>query len=224
MRAFVLCVIAAAIGMAADKKPAGPVQSGNDVVEVIGSAHVGRQAATQLLGHDPGFDLIVIDVKVVPKLDNKVNLYLDDFTLLSNKDGQRSQPLAPGQIAGRGGMVISSGGGGGRGIGIGSGPAMGGGGPIYGGIGDRPRRIGGDGDIIGGGGSTNSQASSIQTGAGEKESPLLKTLKERQLKEGETGEEVTGLMYFLFEGKHKLKDLDLIYKSKSGRVILDFER
>lgn len=211
-----LVAVLSAVG--ADKKP-GPAQSGNDVVELIAAAHVGRQESNALLGHDPGFEMIVIDVRVIPKWDNKLRVYHDDFTLLSNKDGQRSQPLAPSQIAGRGAMVVSSKSGGG----IAAGPSIGMGGPIYGGTVGRPGRLGGDGGMIGNTSQTSAQAT-IQTGAAEKENPLLGTLKSKILREGEIAEESRGLLYFIFDGKHKLKDLDLLYKSPGGKVIVDFLR
>ena len=56
----------------------------------------------------------------------------------------------------------------------------------------------------------------------EKENPLLAVLKEKVLLEKETNEPVTGLLYFILEGKHKPKDLELIYKSQGQRLILDF--
>ena len=41
----------------------------------------------------------------------------------------------------------------------------------------------------------------------------------------ETTEPVSGLLYFFLEGKHKLKQLELLYKSPVGRqMILDFEK
>ena len=48
---------------------------------------------TTLLGSDPGIDLIVIDLKVSPRGDHKINVNYDDFTLITRKDGQRSQAL-----------------------------------------------------------------------------------------------------------------------------------
>lgn len=220
MARSLLPLLTAVCVFAADKKPIEPAQSGNDAVEVIGAAHVGRQDAIKLLGHDPGFELIVIDVRVIPKLEEKLRLYLDDFTLISNKDGQRSQPLAPSQIAGKGSLVVSSAGGQG---GISTGPSFGGMGGVYGGIGGPPSRLGGDGATIGNT-SQSSATASVHTGAHEKDNPLLAVLKKRVLAEGETGTEQRGLLYFIFEGKHKLKDLDLVYKSPKGRVILDFQR
>lgn len=98
-------------------------------------------------------------------------------------------------------------------------------GPIWGGIpgvGGAPRRMGGDGEAMAGEGSAAQVDTKISNGEGEKDNPLLATLKAKILPEKETNEEVSGQLYFMLEGKHKLKDLDLIYKTASGKLILDF--
>jgi hypothetical protein len=97
-------------------------------------------------------------------------------------------------------------------------------GPIWGGgpAGtSRPRRIGGDDQMVTEGSSGESSAK-VDDGKKEKENPLLAVLKEKVLLEKETNEPVTGLLYFILEGKHKPKDLELIYKSQGQRLILDF--
>ena len=35
---------------------------------------------------------------------------------------------------------------------------------------------------------------------------------------------VSGLLYFTLDGKHKLKDLELMYKSPEGVLTLDFQK
>ena len=64
----------------------------------------------------------------------------------------------------------------------------------------------------------------MTTGSKEQDNPLLAVLKKKALPQIETNEPVSGLLYFFLEGKHKLKDLELMYKSPSGRLILDFEK
>ena len=39
----------------------------------------------------------------------------------------------------------------------------------------------------------------------------------------ETKEPVEGLLYFLLDGKNKVKDLGLIYKGPAGRLAMDFK-
>ena len=166
-------------------------------------------------------DLIIVDIKLAPRGENKIAVNFDDFTLISRKDGQRSQPLAPAQIAGRGALVVAQGGPGG-----GGGMVNGGRGPIWGGVpgtGTRPRRVGGDGESGAVGAPTETKAA-VTTGSKEQDNPLLAVLKKKALPQIETNEPVSGLLYFFLEGKHKLKDLELMYKSPAGRLILDFEK
>ncbi len=101
-------------------------------------------------------------------------------------------------------------------------------GPIWGGVpgsGTRPRRMGGDGGGVGNSGAVSETKATVSVDGKEKENPLLEILKAKILPERETNEPVNGLLYFLFEGKHKLKDLELMYKNPaSTRLILDFQR
>jgi hypothetical protein len=203
---------------AAEKKNQ-PVQTSNEIVQISGQAFADRKAVTGLLGTDPAMDLIVLDVKVSPRGESLVAIDLDDFTLISRKDGQRSQPLVPSQIAGKGALVVSS-----TKYGGGSGVMSQNRGPIWGGIpgsGDRPRRLGAD-EEGGTGGTVAESTAGVQNDRSE--NPLLHVLKDRVLPEKRTNEAVNGLLYFLFDGKHRVKDLELIYETPSGRLMLDFEK
>jgi hypothetical protein len=198
--------------LAAEKKPAGPVRGGNDVLDITATCLIDKEAVTQALGRDPGLDLIVVSVKLVPKGDNQVQIWRDDFTLLSGRDGQKSQPLEPGQIAGRGGMVLTQ-------EGVRNNGVMGRRGPTIG--------LGGMGSGGGiGNGTTTTTENKVTTQAttDEPDNPLLQVLKEKILPEKETNDPDSGLLYFLLDGKMpKLKDLSLIYKFHGGKVILDFK-
>ena len=98
-------------------------------------------------------------------------------------------------------------------------------GPIWGGMpgtGGRPRRIGGDDDIAA---VADAETRASIGDSKEKENPVLAALKQRELPLGETSVEVSGLLYFIFEGKHKLKDFELMYKSRgTSTLLLDFEK
>ncbi len=222
---FLIFVIAFALA-ASPEKPVGPVSSEDEVLVVTASALIDKQAVQKALGEDPRMDMVVIDIKVAPRADSKVTLSLDDFTLISRKDGQRSQPLAPSQIAGTDALVVAQSGYGGVGGGIGK--MNSGQGPIWGGVpgtNSRPQRIGGDDQAVVTGAPTAGEAqASVTKDATEKPNPLLDALKQKALPLRETNEPVTGLLYFLLEGKHKLKDLELMYKSPAGRMMLDFQR
>lgn len=221
LRPASVIIFTSLILIAADKGPVKPATSGNEIVDIIGTAIVDKADVTHTLGIDPGVNLIVVNVTVKPHGDNNVKIWLDDFTLLSNKDGQRSQPMAPTQIAGSASLRVSSSGDRGIGGGIMSNSR----GPMWGGApgtGTRPRRIGGDGEAVTSGGDAETKTT-VAT-AGKAENPVLGALKEKILPEKETNEPVSGLLYFIFDGKHKIKDLELMYKSPAGRLILDFQR
>jgi hypothetical protein len=215
----VLFVITLAFSaLAADKRPS-PVQDSNDILYLTASAYADRQRVTEALGRDPGLDMIVVDVEIRPKGENELQIWRDDFTLISRKDGQKSQPLAPTQIAGKGALVVNT-----TAMGV-SGVATNSRGPIWGGApgsGDRPRRVGGDDELAGA--ATPSQTTATMDTKSQGDNPLLQVLNAKVLPEKKTQDTLKGQLYFLLDGKHKLKDIELIYKSTGGRMILDFQK
>jgi hypothetical protein len=205
-------VMAAAVLCASDKKI--PLRSTeNDLVEITANALADREAVRQALGSDLGGHYILVEVRVSPKDGNKVKIDRDDFVLRTDKDGQRTTPFAPSQIAGRGALVITQGGSGGGGY---VGPSDTG----YGQYGP-PIMNGG---LMGGGGSSGGGEThtTINSGAKDKVDPILDVLKEKILPEKETDAPVSGLLYFPME-KQKLKDLELIYKTPEGKLTLRFK-
>jgi hypothetical protein len=219
---LLIAVLAVALAAAAEK-PIAAVSSEDEQVVLEASAFVDKADIAKALGEDPGMDLVIVQVKVAPRGETKVKIDFDDFVLISRKDGQRSQPLAPSQIAGSGALVVIPGQQGGGGGGMGS-PRRG---PIWGGMpgtGSRPRRLGGDGEAGAVSGPTGAQAK-VEKGSEPSENPLMDVLKAKALPQIETNDAVAGLLYFFLEGKHKLKHLELMYKSPVGRqMILDFEK
>jgi hypothetical protein len=219
MRIAILSLVFAVAAFAA--KPGVPAVAEDENLVVEASALLEKSEVMQALGQDAGMDVIVVQVKLRPRGETKIKVDPDDFTLLSRKDGQRSQPMAPSQIAGSGALVVIPGNSGGGGGGV-LNPRRG---PIWGGVpgtGTRPQRVGGDNDGGAVSGPTQTQAS-VAEGKTEN-TPLLDVLKEKALPQTETNEPLSGLLYFFLEGKHKLKHLELMYKSPSGRLVLDFER
>ena len=108
-----------------------PGQAGNDDVDLEASVILTHDEVTQAIGSDIGEGYIVVRMKVIPKGTAPLRIGPDDFTIISRKDGQRSQALAPSEIAGKGAMVVkhgtadgskSSWGVGGMGAGLGSTP------------------------------------------------------------------------------------------------------
>ena len=87
--------------------------------------------------------------------------------------------------------------------------------------------------MLGGGGGGNGMASpgnprpvNINTKVDDKNPgnpKLLEALKARQLPDKETSEPLEGLLYFRLSGKHKLKDMAVLYRGPAGKLNLDFE-
>ena len=75
---------------------------------------------------------------------------------------------------------------------------------------------------MGGGseGATEARAT-MKSGSKDKADPMLAVLKEKILPEKETDAPVSGLLYFPME-KQKMKDLELIYTTPEGKLLLRF--
>jgi hypothetical protein len=185
----------------ADKKL--PIeQASNELVSISATAFLDKDQIHQELGSDLGPDMIVVRVQFRPVSDKPVRINLDDFLLVSDKDGQRSQPFAPSQIAGSTTLVVTQ-------------PANKSGGTSSG------VSFGGFG--IGRANNRSPQGDAkVETTKSDKEDPLLAVLTAKCLPEKETTEEVTGLLYFQLTGKLKPKDLELHYRGTSGKLALRF--
>lgn len=213
-RSLVIVVLTAGILFGGEKK--SPVRSGeNDVVEITATPLADRESVKQALGSDLGGHYILMDVRLVPKEGRKVAIHWDDFLLKTDKDGERTTPFAPSQIAGRGALVVSTGGASG-------GTQVGPSGPTFGG-GPYGPPIMGPGGIMGGGSDVPGETrATMKSGAKDKPDPLLDVLKQKILPEKDTEAPVSGLLYFPME-KQKLKDLELWYTTPEGKLILRFK-
>lgn len=216
---FVVAFLSATLVSAADKKL--PIeQTSNELVDISANALLEKDQIRQELGSDLGGDIVVVRVTFKTVSDKPIPLSLDDFLLVSGKDGQRSQPYSPSQIAGSTTLVVTPSGTRNGGL------AGQGNGPIWGGIPgttSAPQRMPGNG---GGVGSTTSGASSgdskVETVQSKDVNPLLAVLQAKILPEKEVTESVSGLLYFQIVGKLKPKDLELHYHGPGGRLALRF--
>jgi len=217
--------LAAALGFGATK-PIATGSGANTITKVDARLLLERPAIKEVLGQDPGDNVVVVEVTLTPAQGKKLNIVLDDFLMRSDRDGQKSQPYAPSQIGGSTVMVISSTGGqqgtgmseqrrvpygipGIPGTGGGPGPTLPGNQPPTGGVATA---------------DTSSANASIDEETGRtNDSPLLTALKEKILPEKEIQEPTKGLLYFVFEGKQKVKDFELLYKTSAGRVSVRFK-
>jgi hypothetical protein len=189
------------------KKVISPnTSAGNDQVDIIATITIPEDEVTQALGVDPGKGIALLKVKVVPKTDKPVQVSPDDFILLAHDDGERSKPFEPSEIAGQGALVVSD-----------NGTAV--------------KKVGssvGFGGIMGGSGSSpgNSRAVSLSSKMDPKShgnTKLLEVLKAKELPAGESAEPVEGYLYFPLDGKHKLKNLAVLYRGPAGKLNLEFE-
>jgi hypothetical protein len=215
-RLLVSIVLTGLVLCAADKKPIAAKASNPDLkVECV--AHLDKEMVKQLLGADLGGSVAVVEVTVTPRPGKPIKIFGDDFTLHSYKDGQKSQPFSPSQLAGGGALQLSERPGGGMFTGNPNGP-------IWGGLGGgRPRRMNGDGGQIGNANTQSTTETTIQEESA-KDNPLLDSLKKKSLPEGETDQPVKGYLYFPLEGKHKAKELALIYRGQAGKLTLEFQQ
>ncbi len=222
MRAFnpivlAVLVLATSPTFGANKKVISPESSaGNEEVDLVATIFMTQEEATKELGTDPGPDIAILKVRIVPKTDKPVSVAADDFILLAHNDGERSKPFTPYEIAGQGALVVTN-------------------------TADQKQTkkdktstTGGLGGImLGGGGGGNGMASpgnpkevKLATRIDDKapgNPKLLEALKARQLPDKETGEPLEGLLYFRLVGKHKLKDMAVLYRGPAGKLNLDFE-
>lgn len=222
MRYLAAPLLLAIAGWAAKLPPVGSAT--NPVASVEAHLFLDRDAMKTLVGQDPGPNIIIVEVTLTPAKGKTIDIKLDDFLLRSDRDGQRSQPVTPTQIAGSTVMVISSQAGG-QGAGMGDNRGPGFGIPGIPGMGRRPQSLPGDQPTVGSATADTSEAvAKVDENAGTaKDSPLLVALKEKVLAEKETQEPVKGLLYFVIEDKHKVKNLELLYKTSAGRLSVRFK-
>ena len=211
MKFIAILAALAALSVAGERKPL-PGQAGNDNVELVASVMVDRAEVTQAVGADVGVGYIAVRVKVTPKTEKPLLISPDDFTIVSRKDGQRSQALSPGQIAGTGALIVKAAANQPGGVGTVSN------GPVWGGVG-----LGNGGGVGNSGGSDRGVEVKIDNGdKNAKPNPLLAALKAKILPDKESLDPVEGLLYFPIDGKIKPKDLSLQYKGPAGRLIMEF--
>jgi hypothetical protein len=190
----------------------------NESVVITATVYAKPDAVKGVLGTDLDGHYIVVSVEVAPRFGKQVAVSPDDFVLKTDKDGEKSTPFAPSQIAGRGAMVVRQTGG------DGATPLHDNPGPIWGGYPGSPgppTRLGGNG--VGTAGAPDSAEAKTRSGAHEKENPLMNVLREKELPETKTDKPVTGLLYFPME-KQKVKDLELRYDMTGDKIVMRFKQ
>jgi hypothetical protein len=210
-----LFLVVLSCAWASDAKPPTTGRGESEAAEITATLYIDKSAVTSLIGHPLDGDYIVVDLRLTPRGEKPLSVLRDDFVLRSDRDGQKCQPFAPSQIAGQGTLMVSSTGSGGSMMGDNNGPA-------WGGTMGQPGRLGGSGGSMGNASETSAQGN-VQTAGKTKSNPTLAALKQKLLPEKETREPVSGLLYFFLEGKHKSKDIELIYRGGDSKISLRFK-
>ncbi len=188
---------------AADKKL--PIEeTSNDLLKITANAILDRDQIKQELGYDLGADIIVLRVTLHTVSDKPVQVSHDDFLLISDKDGQRSEPFEPGQIAGADSLAVTP-----------TGVKKSSRGPGF--------MIGGLGGGLGSGSTAPNNDVKVEAKHDDQPNPVLAVLAEKILPEKQLTDTVSGLLYFQIVGKVKPKDLELRYKGPAGKMALRFK-
>jgi hypothetical protein len=202
-------VVASALPAVASKKVISPVTTGsNDQMDVEATITLAEDEVTEQLGADPGKGIVLLKVRVTPKVDTPLQISPDDFILLAHDDGERSRPFEASEIAGKGAMVVSD---------------------VAQGAQKKTSGFGGFGGMMGGG-SGSSPGNSKPVILNSKMDPnakgsekLLEVLRAKELKTVDATKPVEGYLYFPLDGKHKLKNLAVLYRGPAGKLNLEFE-
>jgi hypothetical protein len=215
-RTLPLALVAASALFASADKTLPIEKTSNDFVEISGTL-LSKEEMTKLFGSDLGGNIVVVRTTVRPLTEKPVKIDYDDFFLMDTDNGQRSEPYEPSQIAGTSVLVVTP-------TGVRNGGVMGDpNGPIWGGIGGMPRRGPGTGGGMGNTAGETENKSKVETTSDSKSNPVLEALKKNILPQKEVTDPITGLLYFQIEGKKiKPKNLELHYKTPSGRIAMRF--
>ncbi len=192
----------------ASKKVISPqTNAGNELVDIVATISLAEDEVTQKLGADAGKGIVLLEVKLTTKTDKSIQVSPDDFILLAHDDGERNKPYEPEQIAADGALIVKNT----AQTAKKSGPSFSAGGIIGGGTGSSP----GNSKPVVLGGTMDDKEKGNKT--------LLDALKAKQLPNKEVTDKVSGYLYFALDGKHKLKDLAVLYRGPAGKLDLEFE-
>ena len=195
VRLLSLLAAAAVLVSAAEKKIVGTAMGENQDLLLHVTLYLDAVSVNQVVGTDMGGHFFVADVKIEPKYGKEITIDRDDFVLRTDKDGEKTTPFSPSEIAGRGTLVL------------------------------KRQRVGGnEGSILYGGVAPQVNGGVVyKDGSGTPDTALEKTLEAKVLPEKKTDQPSSGLLYFSME-KQKLKDLELDYGPRGDqRITLRFK-
>src|SRR5258708_1502046 len=102
-----VCISLIAWTLCASDKKLPIEETSNDLIDISATAMLDKEQIKQELGSDFGGDIVLVKVTVRPVSDKPIKVSLDDFLLVSGRDGQRSEPYSPSQIAGSDVLVVT---------------------------------------------------------------------------------------------------------------------
>jgi hypothetical protein len=190
----ILFALSTMTAMAADKK-AFPGQAGNDNIELTGTLLLDPAQIRDAVGSDLGPGIIVARVKASNKTGDPMRIGPDDFSLLSRKDGDRGDALAPAELAGGSALIVK-----------------------------RDHAARGWAQITNQPGFTGVGGMSKADKPLDQALLATLKSKEMPDQETKPNGSVEGLLYFSMESsKLKLKDLALTYKGVGGHLSMEFK-
>ncbi len=204
-----LAALATSVIAFGNKKVISPdTTASNEQIDLEATITLDPNQVTQQIGANPGQGIVLLKVKITPKVDTPVQVSPDDFILLSHDDGERAKPFDPAQIAGQGALIERTK----------EGPQK------------KTSGMGGLGGMVamggGGAGSPGSARPVTVNATMDDKKPgnetLLQALKAKQLPTSATTKPVEGYLYFPLDGKHKLKNLAVLYRGPAGKLDLEF--
>lgn len=177
-----------------EKRIVGTAQGENQDVILKVTLYIDPASIKDQLGTDLGGEFMAAGVHFEPKYGKEIVIDRDDFVLRTDKDGEKTEPFAPSEIAGRATLVVPQ------------------------------QRVGGnEGAILYGGVAPNVNGPAVLKDKGSSaDLSLEKLLASKVLPETKTSQPVSGFLYFSL-GKQKMKDLELLYgPAGNNRISLRF--
>jgi hypothetical protein len=178
-----------------EKPMVGTAQGENQDVILKVTLYMDPASVKDQLGTDLGGQFMVADVHFEPKYGKEIAIDRDDFVLRTDKDGEKTTPFAPSEIAGGATLVVP-----------------------------QQRVAGNQGAILYGNVAPQVNGPAVLKNSGTPaDLNLEKLLKSKVLPETKTSQPVSGFLYFSL-GKQKMKDLEMLYGPPgNGRISLRFK-
>jgi hypothetical protein len=168
MKVGILALLAgmAVLLTAGEKRIVGTAMGENQDLILHVTLYLDPASVTKAVGTDLGENFYVADVKIEPKYGKEITVDRDDFVLWTDKNGEKTTPFSPSEIAGQGALVV------------------------------KRQRVGGnEGSILYGGVAPQVNGGAVFKD-GKSNPALEKTLEAKVLPEKKTDQPTSGFLYF----------------------------